>query len=260
MIKCDYHTHTSYCDGNNTAEEMVKAAIEKGMSRLGLSGHCYTSFDQSYCMTEQDTEKYCEEIALLKERYKNRIDLLCGIEFDCLAEFPRGKYDYIIGSAHYIKVEDDYIAVDIGRENLINAATLYFGKDMYALVEEYYKSVRRLSDWKIDIIGHFDLITKFNADNLLFDTNAKRYRNAAIDALDALLPLNIPFEINTGAISRGYRSNPYPAVDILSYIKEKSGKVIFSSDAHSTDNLCYQFDIWYDFFKEKGCLPEIADI
>lgn len=260
MITCDYHTHTLLCDGKNTAEEMVKAAIEKGMTRLGLSGHCYTYFDQSYCMTREDTAKYCGEIALLKRRYKGQIELLCGTEFDCYAEYPRGRYDYIIGSAHYIKVEDDYIAVDMERENLIAAAQTYFGGDMYRLIREYYKSVRLLTRRKINIIGHFDLVTKFNAGGNMLDTSDKRYRDAAVDALDALLPLNIPFEINTGAISRGYRSDPYPATDILSYIKEKGGRVIFSSDAHSADNLCYQFDIWYEFFKEKGCLPEVADL
>ena len=30
MIKKELHSHTTFCDGNNTPEEMVKAAIEKG--------------------------------------------------------------------------------------------------------------------------------------------------------------------------------------------------------------------------------------
>ena len=31
MIKCDLHTHTVFCDGKNTPEEMVLSAIEKGL-------------------------------------------------------------------------------------------------------------------------------------------------------------------------------------------------------------------------------------
>ena len=260
MIKCDYHTHTVFCDGKNTTEEMVQAAIKKGMKSLGLSGHCYTYFDQSYCMTRENTVKYCEEIAILKKKYKGQIKLLCGTEFDCFAEYPRGRYDYIIGSAHYVKAKDDYIAVDMNKENLIAAAQTHFKGDMLSLAEEYYRSVRLLTRRKIDLIGHFDLVTKYNAGNCLIDTQDKRYKKAVTDALDALLPLNVPFEINTGAISRGYRTDPYPSTEILSYIKEKGGKVIFSSDAHHKDNLCYQFDIWYDFFREKGCLPEVVTL
>ena len=33
------HTHTTYCDGKNTAEEMVQKAIELGFRSLGFSGH-----------------------------------------------------------------------------------------------------------------------------------------------------------------------------------------------------------------------------
>ena len=39
----DFHTHTSYCDGNNTAEEMVKGAAENykadvAVAITGLAG------------------------------------------------------------------------------------------------------------------------------------------------------------------------------------------------------------------------------
>ena len=52
------------------------------------------------------------------------------------------------------------------------------------------------------------------------------------------------FEINTGAISRGYRTQPYPSADIRSYIKAKGGTFILSGDSHSADTLCFQFDRW----------------
>ena len=51
MIRTDLHVHTTYCDGKNTPEEVVLSAIEKGVERLGFSGHAYTSFDESYCMS-----------------------------------------------------------------------------------------------------------------------------------------------------------------------------------------------------------------
>ena len=35
----NFHTHTTYCDGKETAEQMVQAAIAKGFTRLGFSGH-----------------------------------------------------------------------------------------------------------------------------------------------------------------------------------------------------------------------------
>ena len=62
MIYSDIHTHTTYCDGKSTPEEMVKKAIEKGFESIGISGHGYMDFDVSYCMTLEDTKKYVNEI------------------------------------------------------------------------------------------------------------------------------------------------------------------------------------------------------
>ena len=91
-------------------------------------------------------------------------------------------------------------------------------------------------------MGHIDLITKFNEGNRLFDMEAPRYLKAARSAIDTLLPLKIPFEINTGAISRGYRTEPYPAKSLRDYIKQKGGTLILSSDAHAKENLFYKFE------------------
>lgn len=42
----NFHTHTTYCDGKNTAEEMILAAINQGFTALGFSGHSHTSIDR----------------------------------------------------------------------------------------------------------------------------------------------------------------------------------------------------------------------
>ena len=52
----------------------------------------------------------------------------------------------------------------------------------------------------------------------------------------------VPFEINTGAISKGYRTEPYPAKNIRDYIRQQGGRFILSSDSHRTDTLCYGFE------------------
>lgn len=38
-MRQNLHTHTTFCDGTNTAEEMIQAARELGMDSLGFSGH-----------------------------------------------------------------------------------------------------------------------------------------------------------------------------------------------------------------------------
>ena len=72
----NYHTHTTFCDGKNTPEEVILSAIEKGFSAIGFSGHSYTPYDLRYCMP--DPEAFRKAIPPLKEKYKNQIQVYLG--------------------------------------------------------------------------------------------------------------------------------------------------------------------------------------
>ena len=50
------------------------------------------------------------------------------------------------------------------------------------------------------------------------------------------------FEINTGAIARGYRTTPYPSDFILKEMKNADCKIIISSDCHDKNFLTNYFD------------------
>lgn len=253
MIICDMHMHTSFCDGKNTPEEMVLSAIEKGLKTVGISGHCNTGFDESYCMTREVMQKYYAEIQRLKEVYKDKIKILCGIEQDYYAGKPYLDFDYSIGSVHYVYKNGEYIPVDESAKVLRSNVEKLYNGDFYAFAEDYYEIVGDvLNNTGADIIGHFDLLTKFNEVDKVFDEEHPRYLAAYRKAVDKLIPYGKPFEVNTGAISRGYRTTPYPAFCILKYIKEKGGSVILTSDSHSAENICYQFDKWEPFIKDLG--------
>ena len=240
MSLYDLHTHTTYSDGESTPEEMVQRAIEMGLTKIGFSDHSYTAFEDYYCLTPRSTEEYKSEINALKEKYKGRIEILCGIEQDYYTDLEPTGFDYIIGSVHFVKIQNEYIAVDDTEEILANAADKYFGGDIYSLIELYYETVADVvNKTGADIIGHLDLITKFNEGGRMFDESHPRYVKAYKSAVDKLINYNKPFEINSGAISRGYRTAPYPSKEIIDYIKSKGGTLIHSSDSHSKDTLCY---------------------
>lgn len=252
MIKIDLHMHTSLCDGKNTAEEMILSAIQKGFNCVGISGHSYTHFDESYCMSRENTEKYKSNLAWLKRKYAKKINVLCGIEQDFYSEEPLGDYDYVIGSVHYLKVNDSYIPVDESAEILKKAVSEHFSGDWYKLTQLYYQTEADVVErTECNIIGHFDLITKFNENDALFSTRDERYVKQWKAAMDKLLEADKTFEINTGAISRGYRSSAYPSEEIIAYIKEHGGKLILSSDAHASENIGYLFDRYEKFIDDR---------
>lgn len=244
MILKELHSHSTYCDGKNTPEEMLLSAIEKGLEVYGFSGHGYTSFDLRYCMSLEKTEAYKRDVKALKEKYKDRIEVLLGVELDVFSDHDTSDYDYVIGSVHYVTRDGVYRSIDEKPTEFEAICREWYGGDYYSFAEDYYRNAEKLAEKKIDIIGHFDLITKFNEGNRLFDMAHPRYLKAAKKAIDALLPLGVPFEINTGAISRGYRTEPYPARELHEYIKSKGGRFVLTSDTHKKENICFQFDKW----------------
>ena len=252
MIQSDFHVHTCYCDGNDKPEDIVIQAISLGMKKLGFSGHSYTPFDEDYCMSLANTESYRNEIHMLKEKYNGEIEILCGIEADYYSDIDASMYDYVIGSVHYVCVNGEYISVDHNPEvlsRLLHACN----DDPYDMAERYYALVSDIvNKTHADIIGHFDLLTKFNEGNRFLDENHERYITASNRALDLLLETGKPFEINTGAISRGYRTSPYPSERILKYIAEHNGTVILSSDSHDKHNLMYSFNECEEIVRKLG--------
>ncbi len=254
----DFHTHTHYCDGNDSPEDMVRAAIARGMKAIGFSGHSHMNFDQEVCMSVEGTKQYRQEILQLRDRYAGQIEIYCGIErdyYDAQAQDakPGTDWDYIIGSVHYLEclAEDAaaYPSVDDTTQMLEDAIKDYYGGDVYALIEDYYSTVAQVVQRTgADIIGHFNLVCKFNkggdfgCKGVYFDESDPRYRTAWQKAADQLLQEDVLFEINTGAISRGYREEPYPSLEMQQYIRERGGRFIWSSDSHSTKTLCYGFN------------------
>ncbi len=250
MILSDFHTHSRFSDGKNTAEEMVKHAISMGLSAIGLSDHA--SGDNDYSMKKEDILPYRREIARLKDVYGNRIEILMGIELDADGIDTADAYDYAIASVHHMTVAGKDYCIDLSVDETRRMLSEGFGGDFDSLAEAYYE---KLTNYALrsgaHIIGHFDLPTKFSEVGVPYDAQSPRYKAAWQAALSALANKMV-FEINTGAISRGYRTAPYPDSPILTELSRLGGKVLMSGDAHSTTAICAHFDKASDILLAHG--------
>ncbi len=253
-MRADWHLHTQYCDGAASPPEMAEAALAAGLDALGFSGHSYTFFDETWCMSPAGTAEYRREVEALREQYAGRLEIFCGVEQDyCSLESTAG-YDYVIGSVHYIPADGEFLPVDESPEYLRAGAEKHFGGDIYAFAEAYFETVSRVAEIPgCSVIGHFDLIAKFNEKEPLFDEKHPRYAAAWQAAAEKLLKSGLPFELNTGAVSRGYRSVPYPAPDILRWLAERGARFLLNSDSHSPAALCFGFEEWRRRGEALGC-------
>ena len=250
MAYSDLHTHTVFSDGKNTVEEMVREAIRRNMVSIGISDHSYTEFDTSYCMKKEALPAYLEEIQRVKIAYEGQIQVYAGLEYDGYSELEnRGDFDYLIGDCHYIKTCDGYFSVDHTKDGQWQTIENYFDRDAMAYARAYYEAyVGCTQNHRPDILGHFDLVSKFG----FVDETGREYRAMAIEAMIACLEVTPIVEMNTGPISRGWRNYAFPNTFLLKEIFAHGGKVILSSDSHRPDTLTGYFEESAGLLRQAG--------
>lgn len=234
------HTHTIYDDGRDTPEALTQTAIEKGFDSIGFSGHAHYA---RYSMSKSGTMEYKQEISRLKEKYAGIIDIFCGLEMEMVSDNDLSDYDFVIGSVHYLTCGETAVAFDRSAGEVRQLIDTYFNGNGMAYAEAYYKTLAQLPQYgNFDIIGHFDLITKHADQVEFFDMDSSAYLHAATEAAEALAGKIPYFEINTGAMARGYRMTPYPSVPLIKELKRLGFGAVISSDCHSRDQLDFAFD------------------
>ena len=243
-IKQNLHTHTTYVDGKDTPEEMVLTAIERGFDSIGFSEHaCNPTSMFPNQLTSEKAKLYKAEIKELKQKYKGKIDIYCGLEFDFYSNTELVGLDYLIGSVHYLDFNGEIVSFDGGLKGTLDYVNKYFGGDGIAFAKKYFETVTRLPEkGKFDIIGHFDLLTKNNDLGGFIDTSSKDYLSLGMEAIHALRGKIGLFEVNTGAISRGYKSFPYPQMEFLKEFNRLGFGAVITSDCHDREFLDCFFD------------------
>lgn len=255
-FKSNLHMHSLFSDGKSSAEEYAEEAVKQGYTSIGFSEHSFTEFDDSFCMNRENREKYFAAMPALKEKYAGRLEIYMGTEFDVFSDIKAEeleKYDYVLGACHYVDVGEEKRGVDHLESVTVETIEKYFRGDAYAYCKKYFGALAKLSDIpEVDVIAHFDLVAKFNEGEKYFSETHPRYVMPALVAMERLTAAGKIIEINTGAISRGYRTTPYPSAFLLSSLYEMGGKITFSSDAHKVENMGYYFDESIKIAKECG--------
>lgn len=231
MIRSTLHNHTTLCDGRSSPEEMAQAAVAAGFSDLGFSGHSPAPFDAG---SLRDEAAYRETILKLREKYAGTLRVHVGMEQDYLAPVQRrSDWDYRIGSVHFLERDGEHHAVDWD-ETRFGALLAAFGGPDHA-VRAYYASVTDMvRTQRPDIVGHFDLIGKFNADERFFRED-ESYRRIALEALDAVIESGCVPEVNASGFR--WRGRPYPDGFLLRRLRERNCPITLQADCHDAREL-----------------------
>lgn len=249
----NYHTHSHYCDGQGQLQEYVEKAIGKGFEALGFSGHAPLPFVNDWTMDDENLPLYLNEVTQLKRRYRDEIEIYVGLEIDYLDEthnpanpiFDRLKLDYRIGSVHMLQDPEDekYYSIDGPVKELEHLIQETYAGSVEAFLGAYYRQIQNMiRSGGFQILGHFDLPKKHNGSLKYFSESETWYHRMVEETLETVAKGSVILEVNTGAMSRGYTQEPYPAPWILELCRDLDIPIMLNSDAHKPDWIDYAFD------------------
>ena len=251
-MKTNFHMHTVWCDGKDTPEDMVRAAIEKGFTAIGFSSHARLPDCVEGNLTPDSAVAYVKEIRNLARQYADRIRILCGIEADYIpgdtapekTRYAHLGLDYLIGSIHWVVAPDGrHIPVDPEPELLTAGIRDHFAGDVEAYLRAYFAQSREMvARYDFDVMGHPDLVRKFNGVLQYFDESSVWYQEELRRTADAIAASGKIVEINTGAISRGWMDDAYPSANFRALLRARGVKFLLSSDAHAAPAIDCAFD------------------
>lgn len=247
------HTHTVWDDGNASPEEMAAAAVKAGLCSLGFSVHSPLPWVNDWTIREENLPAYRAEICRVRERFQGQLEIYDGIEWDLWSGAVPADFDYVIGSVHSLPPGGEETSVDLSGETTRELLRERFGGEDRAMARAYFDCCARLAEEpRVDIVGHFDLLTKYCRTDGLFPAHAHWLLDLAVQVMETLEKAGKIFEVNTGSMARGYRMEPYPSVPLLRRLAERGGRVAISSDAHEPQKLTYAFSRTEALLREIG--------
>lgn len=238
---------------------VVEAAVAAGFTTYGLSEHCPRFQREHLYPDEVGVElqelqevfaRYVRTALELRERHQQEIELLIGFETESLPTASwattmrelraSAPFDYIVGSVH--SLGDTWI--DLTPEVAERAAQESGGWE--AARCRYFDLLASLVDTlRPEIVGHVDLIRRFEAPGFTFSAQALRH---AERVFEAALAAGSAIEVNAAPARRGF-GPVYPGPQLLRRARELGVPVTLGDDSHGPEGVGVGLD---------ACLQAIA--
>lgn len=260
----NYHSHTNYCDGTDAPEIYVKAALAAGMKVYGFSSHApIPFFECKWAMNIESLEEYTLEIARLKQKYADRIELLLGLEVDYVPDrmgptahfLQTAGLDYTIGSVHFVDGfgSDKGWEIDGPLDIFKKGLHEIFGGDVRKAVTRYFELTRMMLDEDCpDIVGHLDKIKMQNSREVFFKEDEPWYRDELRTTLQAIADSGAILEVNTRGLYKKKSNELYPGTWALEQALELDIPIMLNSDGHHPQEIIAEFPAAYQVLNHVG--------
>lgn len=239
-MRADYHVHTMFSkDAHSCPEEMIEAGIQRGLQTICITDH----MDKDVMIRGEEfifeAEPYFQKLRELQEIYKEKIEVLIGVEVGMqphLAEYfkkyvAEHDFDYVIGSVHVIKGIDPYYPEYFEEKS--------DAEGFREMLDETIENIHIYEDF--DSLGHLDYIVRY-ATNREKEYSYTKYQEQIDVILKYLIEHGKGLEVNSAGLKYGLPfAHPHP--DVLRRYVELGGEIItIGSDAHKPEHVAYEFE------------------
>lgn len=256
----DYHVHTEFSDDSvYPMEDVIRDAIRMGMDEICFTDHVDYGIKVDWDSGEEivyrdgepmanvDYPAYVERIAILRNKFQNRIAIKMGLEFGMQTHtipqfetlYGRYPFDFIILSVHQVE-DKEFWTQDFQR-----------GRTQKEYNERYYEEILNLVKGyqHYSVLGHLDLIVRYDEMGVYPFSDIKPYVEAI---LREVIRNGKGIEVNTSSYRYGL-TDTTPSRDILRLYKELGGRIItLGSDSHKPDHLGAYMEETKELLKSIG--------
>ncbi len=247
-IIADLHMHTLHSHGQHSPEEMVAAAVSRGLSIIGFSEHSPRPEGYAYPIDYQTKLRehfplYVQQVGNLAREAKQReITILLGLEVDYIpgqeayaATLCKAyAFDYIIGGLHFSKTwgfdysPDEWSVKDEARR--------------FAFYSLYYRDLAAMCQTGLfDIAAHPDLIKIFTIDSFNEWIKTRQALSLIKNALISMKENGVIMEVSSAGLRKPCQE-VYPGPRIMQEAAKLDLPICFASDAHCVNTPAYAFE------------------
>lgn len=240
MFLCDYHTHTRFSfDGDPAAthDAMCRRALEVGLTDIAFTDHCDVNAEEENLYdAPYDADTAFTAMMEVKEKYKGRLNVVCGIELGNPHQYPaRARavldahpYEFVIGSLHNLRDVPDFYLMNYGEmsEGLIRRL---FDRALDETIETAQFA-------GITTVGHVTYMHRYITQAgkpFCF----KPYYEKLEHLFRTVIDRDIALELNLSTLWKGLGIT-MPTMELLKLYTDCGGKLItVGTDAHAPQNL-----------------------
>lgn len=234
----DLHTHSNFSfDGNDSCDELCQAALKKGAGVLAVTDHC--DIDGK----DMDVDKLClpqiNELSLLKDKYKDRLCLLKGLEIGQgiyrkeLTQhiYDTYDYDFVLGSLHNLENMEDFYFLDYSKFNIDK------------LLMQYFEGLLELSDWGMfDSLAHLTYPLRYIIAREKIKVDMSQFSDIIDSIFENLVKNKKALEINTSGLFMEMQDT-LPNISFVKRFRKVGGEYItVGSDSHYANRVCQGID------------------